>query len=338
MIEALTEFIASLQIGEAQTYRNLTIFPLAGLTYPHDDYLLLDEALDLGTVEITEKTPEGTVPEVLVINRSDKPVLMLDGEELIGARQNRVLNCSSLIPPRSESTVGVSCVEAGRWGGTHGRFTVSGIEYNAGGRRRKTEEIALAVAEDREPLPNQSRIWTDVDMLLTGAGATSPTAAMTEAYAAREEELRDYTIHFRAVDGQTGAAFAIDGELVGLDAFGRPGTLDRLFSRLVSSYAIDAVLSGGEVCAVDKSDVEDLIRAAGAGRYEVFPSHGLGKQVCVTSRRTVGLALMVDLSVLHLSVFARPDLKCRKCGTRMSQPSLRKRARQQRGEFGDALQ
>ena len=73
------------------------------------------DALALGTVQIGETSEAGRVPELRVLNHGDRAVFLLDGEELIGAKQNRVLNLSILVPPHSESTIPVSCVESGRW-------------------------------------------------------------------------------------------------------------------------------------------------------------------------------------------------------------------------------
>jgi hypothetical protein len=44
----------------------------------------------------------GSVPHLLFINDAMRPVLLLDGEELVGAKQNRVLNLTVLAaaPPR----------------------------------------------------------------------------------------------------------------------------------------------------------------------------------------------------------------------------------------------
>jgi hypothetical protein len=38
------------------------------------------------------------VPQLLFINDAMRPVLLLDGEELVGAKQNRVLNLTVLAP------------------------------------------------------------------------------------------------------------------------------------------------------------------------------------------------------------------------------------------------
>ena len=86
-------------MGRAKRYRDITVFPL-----------------DRKLVEVTEVDAAGSVPELLVINRSKRAVLIIDGEEVVGAKQNRVVNTSLLLPAESTTKIPMSCTEAGRWG------------------------------------------------------------------------------------------------------------------------------------------------------------------------------------------------------------------------------
>ena len=76
--------------------------------------MTLEEALALG-FRITEVDAAGSVPELIAFNPLDTPVLLYDGEELLGAKQNRILNVTVLVAPKSETKIPVSCVEQGRW-------------------------------------------------------------------------------------------------------------------------------------------------------------------------------------------------------------------------------
>ena len=71
----------------------------------------MDEALAQRALVITEIAESGRVPELKVVNNSRHNILLLDGEELIGAKQNRVLNVTILLAPNSETLIPVSCIE-----------------------------------------------------------------------------------------------------------------------------------------------------------------------------------------------------------------------------------
>src|SRR5215475_1725439 len=94
MMKPLKEEFDEITVGNPTTFRNLTIFPIfrPGPACPEPDYLLAEDAIGKGVVKITELTVGGSVPEFRFENNSIKAVLLLDGEELIGGKQNRVLN------------------------------------------------------------------------------------------------------------------------------------------------------------------------------------------------------------------------------------------------------
>src|SRR5215469_7354079 len=113
----LKEEFSRIEIGRSSQFRNLTLFPL----FPRNasisdlDYLLLEDAIAQGKVRIAELQAGGSVPELSLTNMGELPVLLVDGEELIGAKQNRVLNLTILAPAKQTIVIPVSCVEAGRW-------------------------------------------------------------------------------------------------------------------------------------------------------------------------------------------------------------------------------
>ncbi|MEO6045321.1 MAG: DUF6569 family protein [Tepidiformaceae bacterium] len=93
-VTLIASALADITIGEATSCRNLTMFPLIREEHHAADYQTLDEALGLGGIRLTEVSDAGSVPELKVINSLDRPVLSLDGEELVGAKQNRVFTAS----------------------------------------------------------------------------------------------------------------------------------------------------------------------------------------------------------------------------------------------------
>ena len=97
-ISELLSLSSCLSIGEAQSLRNLTVVPILDVTRSATGWLTLDHAMERGLAEVTEISEGGSVPQLGFVNRGDAPVFLLDGEELVGAKQNRILNLSLLVP------------------------------------------------------------------------------------------------------------------------------------------------------------------------------------------------------------------------------------------------
>jgi hypothetical protein len=89
--KTMVEAVGSVVSDQPVVFRNVTMVPLLGQSR-EPDYLVLDDALTHKWVEITESNEQGRVPELGIVNRGNMAVLLLDGEELLGAKQNRVLN------------------------------------------------------------------------------------------------------------------------------------------------------------------------------------------------------------------------------------------------------
>lgn len=121
------------------------------------DYLRLDEALAGGDVEVTETSAAGEVPELRLENRGELPVLLRDGEELVGAKQNRVLNLTILAPAGTTIRIPVSCVEQSRWDGSSGGFGTAARAIYAEGRARKAGHVT-------ESLRTAGMLWELLDM------------------------------------------------------------------------------------------------------------------------------------------------------------------------------
>src|SRR6516225_5660604 len=104
-------FQRELDLGEAFEVGGLTVFPLLGEDVGGVDYLTAPEALDVGLAEVAE-LDHPSVPSLRVTNLADVPVLLVEGQTLIGGDQNRTMNLTVLVPAKSQTVVPVSCVEA----------------------------------------------------------------------------------------------------------------------------------------------------------------------------------------------------------------------------------
>jgi hypothetical protein len=126
--DALVESVAipQVRVGEPVRYKTLSVFPLFDGSMTPVEYTLSDEGIGSGAVSVEEVSEDGSVSDLLVEHKGDVRVLFLEGEELVGAKQNRVLNTSVLISAHSKTKIPVSCVERGRWGYKSRKFGCSG--------------------------------------------------------------------------------------------------------------------------------------------------------------------------------------------------------------------
>ena len=104
MQTVIESYLEQVKVGRKQSYKNLAMFPLLSTYSAPLDYLILDEALAEGLIEVVEVDEGGSVPELKVINKTPKMSLILDGEELVGAKQNRIVNTTILI--QANTTIG----------------------------------------------------------------------------------------------------------------------------------------------------------------------------------------------------------------------------------------
>jgi hypothetical protein len=294
------------------------------------EYILLDEALGSGVIEVTEVNDHGAVPNLKVLNNSPKMVLILDGEELVGAKQNRIVNTTILIAANASVVIPVSCVEQGRWSYATPRFYSEERIMPSRMRAMKSEQVQRSVRDRGEFQADQSAIWADISKRAARREAVSPSMAMARIYERDLPSLHEYLQHFSLVGYQVGAVFAINGEVVGMDAFGRPETFSKVFKKLVQSYALDAIdwIEGNKIEGLSGEDVANLQRGFLSCKMETHEPVGIGTDCRLESDKLTGFALTLDGKVLHMSVFARlAGVQGRAQAPRMARYSRRSRNR-----------
>ncbi len=300
--------ITSLELGEPAAHRGLTVVPLTSGLTSSLRYMLLEEGLRRDLVTIREVSEGGSVPELAVENRASRPVLIVDGEELVGAKQNRVANLTMLIPAKGTTIIPVSCVEAGRWSYSKRDFGVTDRVQNARGRAEKLGSVRQALRYSGSRRSDQGQVWDSIAEEAAALDAESPTSAMSEMFERHRETLDDYVGLVEAAPDQVGAVFIAGGRRCGLDLFDQPATFAAFLPKLVRSYAIDVV--GRSARQGDPSpdhDAPAFIRQIQAGSFDDHPAVGLGRDVGVAGEGVVAGALVADDTVVHLTAFAEPN-------------------------------
>lgn len=336
---AAGRYFQGLRLGNWQLFRNLAMIPVFADLDDGLDYGLLDEAIEAGEVEVSEVSQQGVVPEIRVTNKGARMVLMVDGEELVGAKQNRILNVTILVAPHSTLVVPVSCVEQGRWDYGDVLFRSGERILCADLRARKARQVHESVRTSREFRSNQGEIWEEIASKASRMQAVSPSMAMAQIYQKESGRLEEFASHFDVAEGQVGAVFAINDRITGMDGFGKPRSFFRMFRKLLESYALDAIdREGREETRVEPSlgtgDVERFLRIPARSPWEGRPSVGLGTDLRLETEGLIGAALAYEDRVLHTAWFVaapRGTDGLRGTRSRMARPSRRGAASAARG-------
>jgi ARG and Rhodanese-Phosphatase-superfamily-associated Protein domain len=304
-MEILNNTLQSVSFGESQSHLNLSIIPLLRDSSETPDYITLDEALNTGNAQIMEVSDTGNVPELLFENKGDIAILVLDGEELVGAKQNRILNLTILVPARSSITVPVSCVEAGRWAHTSENFSSEQRTYFAEGRAKKAAHITESLQYSGSRHSRQGEVWADIAMKSDRLNSHSNTDAMASMYQDHSGLLTDFSNAFDTARSQCGAIFSINGNIRGIELFDYPDTFQKLSEKLIRSYALDAIDSQElDSTEIDLSDPMQLVAGIKEAETKSFEAIGEGDDIRLIHNALTGGALIARERLIHLCAFS----------------------------------
>ncbi|MBV9083968.1 MAG: hypothetical protein JOZ62_14920, partial [Acidobacteriaceae bacterium] len=283
-------------------------------------------AIAQGLARVTELTADGSVPELRFENDSDQPVLLLDGEELIGAKQNRILNVTVLAPAKQAIVIPVSCVESGRWNMATPEFKTADHGLFLLARAKRTAHVTASMRASGTRQSDQSAIWNDIAQKSARMKTSSPTGAMSAVYEKHAASVDQYVNAFNCDPLQAGVIFVIPGSCTGVDLFDNPASLHRLFPKLVRSYALDALEAhtpasqAGDPSEVATKIFEEIIAAPSFTQRAV----GMGEEIRMDDSSLSGAALWALDRYVHVCAFV-PDRThgSNESRTRIDQPSRR---------------
>ncbi len=301
----------------SQTYENMTVIPIKTTTTFKQDILTLKKGLEMGIVIVTECNTS-TVNKVLVKNNAITPLILVDGDEITGAMQNRIINTTTLVPPKTSLEVSVSCTEHGRWHyhgeGNHGMGnnpdkTFSSSEYIANSRTRMAKHLALHENRDY-----QNEVWSSIRNLEYDISFASKTSALNDSYENLKEEQNDYLKHFKLQDGQCGIIAIADNEIKGVEFFYNPAIYRQYHEKILRSYIIDDIADRKKGLKRNSNDLEKIEKNLNMvqediskSKFERIKGEGLGDNIRFSNKYGTGSALIYENSVIHMPYFKNLD-------------------------------
>lgn len=278
---------------EPVAYENITIFPVVSSSgQDTSTFLTLDEGLSSGEVIVSEQGAVGlarnrdgrpvalpqynsgaSVNQLVLINRSKRPLLLLAGELVSGGKQDRIIGKDRIVPVGSEPLpLDVFCVEHGRWTGASSQFGESktivhpsvreqaAVAQNQNevwdavrsGSLAKAKPAYRGTAGQPEPAPAApARITTET--LETTIATAAPTQSYAKIYAQSrvgasvdefvEELQRRFNRATTGLKGErvVGVVVAYGGDVAWSDIFASGDLFEHYWSKLLRSYAVEAL-------------------------------------------------------------------------------------------------
>jgi len=297
--------VAPLHVLPPVTRGNLTIFPVVGGP-DHDTsrFLTLDEGMRAGTVVVTEQgslqglVRPGTrvhqqsgasVNQLVLINNSDRPLLLLAGEIVTGGKQDRVIGADRLVPAKSEPIdLSVFCVEPGRW-------VASSEQFGS----MKSQMAQPSVRTPAMAARDQQQVWNMVGSAKRAMEATLPpssavmlqgTTSYAKAMAAPQVQQRlDIVVaEYEGIlselrkSGAKGVVIAINGHIVWADLFASSDLLAKYWQKLIRSYAAESVTSVNAKGSVDQKEAQQFLDRLSGNREVIETEPGVYRRAEVT--------------------------------------------------------
>lgn len=304
LIEAYLTSIVLNEVAKVDGFAVVALSPGQDCTL---DYVALQVAIAAQSVRVREISASGSVGDLLIANVGSNRVLALDGEELVGAKQNRILNTTVLLSEGSETVIPVSCTEQGRWAYVSYEFTPSSSFAPPRIRENAKRAVNRALAEDRGFRANQGEVWHGVARLARETGVDSPTSAMNDVVKSRLLELDRALASIPRRAGQCGLLAVADGRVLGFDIVSRPEAYAHLHERLLRSYLMDTPPSSTHFQTSDPAAAaREFLAAAATAEEQRFESVGLGQDYRYNGKDIVGSALVHEGQVVHMAFFGVP--------------------------------
>ncbi len=244
-LQVLNDHLSHHHAGPPQQLDGLTVFPLFverprfDFDFPPLEFTTL-AAKDSGEpVEVREVSESGRVPNLIVENGSPRYAFLLDGEELLGGKQARVVNSSFLLAPHSTSTIAVSCCEAGRWNRQRNGFGSEHRSMPSSLKAQKVTRLSRNLREGRGHDADQSAVWRDIADYSSLRGVQSRTSAMGDVFAADQQQIGAMVDRAEVSPGQVGIVAVAGNRLLSVELFASPELYQQVHKRLMHSFATE---------------------------------------------------------------------------------------------------
>ena len=293
----------STYLGHLQPVHGLGVIPILTEDVLELQVLeTLESALRKGVARITETSPAGQVPFLLLKNTGDQPIIVLDGEEVVGGKQNRIINTTLVIMAGTSVKIPVSCIQAGRWQHQRAYFDSTGSVFRARSRAVQKATVSASVRENGGFRSDQSAVWDEVSTSLHELGVHSDTSDFREGRESVEHKLEEYVEVIRPAENQIGAIFINAQGILGLEILGTPPLFSQVCDKVIRSFAFE-VLGAADLNGASIEEATRWWDKILKSRVTGHTSPGAGVDIRVGAEDLIGSGLFWNGVLVHFSCF-----------------------------------
>ncbi len=273
------------------------------------DYVACGKAITDKLIEVKELSESGNVNTIFVLNNSDQFVFMMDGDILAGAKQNRLVNVSILLAPRSKTQIPVSCVEQGRWKHTSAAFR--GTDYAAPTflRAGKVDQVRESLKKKRGFASDQVDIWGSVADYQRLHQVDSKTSNLSDIFEEKADEFTQLIARFAADKNANGFAVFFGKTLASIDIFNRRKVYQDYFPKLLRGAALEASTVKPAKETLTEAEARyrslELLDAVEQQHFDEQNGVGVGLDRRFKSPDSMGFQLVYHSHLIHLAAFSR---------------------------------
>ena len=305
MPTVLKNMLENLNTFPAEIHENMTVIGVNISEKNNSDLMSLEIGLNLGLVEISEVDENGSVNEVKIINKAVTPLLLIDGEDIIGSKQNIIINSTIIIPAKSEKIIPVSCTEAGRWNYNSTKFHYSKHMANSRVRRDKLISVSQSLKREKSFRSNQNKVWSNIREIQDELEVDSTTNALHDSFVQRSNDIESYKKSFTIHENQNGLIVYINGELVGFEIMYNSRRYKEYHDKIIESYILDAISKKGEEFNKELIDEDSFLNMIKKSEFESYDSVGLGVDYRIDTDNLSGSAVIYNNKVVNASFFMK---------------------------------
>jgi hypothetical protein len=224
---------------------------------------------------------DAEVNRLVLVNNSDRPLLLLAGEVVTGGKQDRVIGGDRLVPAKSGPIdLSVFCVEPGRWVAQSNQFSSTHAPMAQPSVRKP------AMAEQ-----NQQDVWSHVAAARSAIAIAAPMATNaiggTTSYARTmqapevQSKIKSIAANYDGIlqelrrQDAKGVVVAVDGKITWADLFASSDLLSKYWQKLISSYAAESITSASNGGKADQKGAQEFLDKMSGNREVIETEPGV---------------------------------------------------------------